>query len=285
MRYFGIRVNTKKDANMRCTEHLVGFLKKRGITPVIEEHTKSVRTFRDVEYTTIQGIAQTCELLIVFGGDGTLLKAARDVAEFGLPLLGINMGRLGFMSEIELEDFESLDKLIAGDYRIEERMMLKGRIHTSEETVELSALNDIVISRGCLSRMIDLDVYVEDTFVNSYPADGIVISTPTGSTAYSLSAGGPVTEPDMHLIVMTPICPHTLHARSVIVSDERKIKVMLRHSEDEMAFVSVDGQDVLTMNSTDMVEIERSAQTVRLIKIRERGFYQILREKLSSSMR
>ena len=273
MRYFGIRVNTKKDANMRCTEHLVGFLKKRGITPVIEEHTKSVRTFRDVEYTTIQGIAQTCELLIVFGGDGTLLKAARDVAEFGLPLLGINMGRLGFMSEIELEDFESLDKLIAGDYRIEERMMLKGRIHTSEETVELSALNDIVISRGCLSRMIDLDV------------DGIVISTPTGSTAYSLSAGGPVTEPDMHLIVMTPICPHTLHARSVIVSDERKIKVMLRHSEDEMAFVSVDGQDVLKMNSTDMVEIERSAQTVRLIKIRERGFYQILREKLSSSMR
>lgn len=284
MRYFGIRVNTKKDTNLRCTEQIIDFLQKRGITPVIEEQTKSVRTFQGVEYTTIQGIAQTCELLIVFGGDGTLLKAARDVAEFGLPLLGINLGRLGFMSEIELEDFESLDKLIAGEYRIEKRMMLTGVIRSKEETVRVTALNDIVISRGSLSRMIDLDVYLEDTFVNSYPADGIVISTPTGSTAYSLSAGGPIIEPDMHLIVLTPICPHTLHARSVIISDERKIKIMLRHSEDETAFVSVDGQDVLQMNSSDVVEIERSTRIVRLIKIRERGFYQILREKLSSSM-
>ncbi|HWJ04006.1 MAG TPA: NAD(+)/NADH kinase [Verrucomicrobiae bacterium] len=224
------------------------------------------------------------DAVIVLGGDGTLLRAARQFSYLGIPLLGINMGRLGFLTEIELADlYPSLENLLADKYTLEERMMLKGTvIQAGTKEREFLALNDVVISRGNISRIITLDISISGELLSSYPADGLIVCTPTGSTAYSLSAGGPVVSPLVQVMVITPICPHTLSARPTVVDPTECIEVRFLQGID--CVVTFDGQETIELNPGDCVRIEQAAITTKLIKLSGRSFPKLLRVKLKDNL-
>ena len=222
----------------------------------------------------------------MLGGDGTLLHTALDLVEDNIPILGVNLGTLGFLTALEKEEvYEGLDKLMANQYQIEHRMMLKGVVvKHGEKTSEALALNDIIVTRSGFSRLVETRVYINDVLAGDYAGDGVIVSTPTGSTGYNLSAGGPVVLPETELMAITPICPHSLTARSIVVSPGDKIRIEIgrrRKSQPEEALVTYDGQTVVELESGDSIEIHRARQRVHLIKVTDRTFYEILREKLS----
>jgi NAD+ kinase len=224
------------------------------------------------------------DAVVVLGGDGTLLRAARQFSPLGIPLLGINLGRLGFLNEIERQDlYPSLTKLLSGEYSIEERMMLRGSVISAKgPEVEALALNDVVISRGNISRIVTLDISIAGATLSSYPSDGVIISTPTGSTAYSLSAGGPVIFPQVQAITVTPICPHTLSARPMVVGPNDSVKVSFRRGID--CLVTFDGQETIEIRPGDVVTIERASLTTQLIKLGGRSFPELLKLKLKDNL-
>lgn len=247
-----------------------------------------------VEYLKGHAFANESDLLVmdyglVLGGDGTIIQSSRTYIDYDLPLLGINLGNLGFLAEIELIDLEkALESFINGEFIIEERMMIYAK-HYNEELNEPSrsfgtALNDIVISRQSISRMISFDVFVNNAFVNSYRADGVIISTPTGSTAYNLSAGGPIISPNNEIIVMTPICPHSLTARSIVLSGSDEIKITFKHARNKHVddlLVTIDGQEATRIYKQDTIIIRKASQKVRLMRLTKNDFFEILRRKLS----
>ena len=221
----------------------------------------------------------------MLGGDGTLIQAARDTVNRRIPLLGINLGTLGYLAEIEKAGVgDALDSLMAEQYTIEPRMMLEGRVYRNGgETVQDIALNDIVVNRAGDLRMIDYEISVNGESLNRYGADGMIVSTPTGSTGYSLSAGGPIVSPMASMIVVTPICPHTLAARSIVLSGEDRVTIRLgpgRRAQSEEAFASFDGGGSVSMATGDYVEIEKSEKTVNILKISRISFLEVLRNKM-----
>ena len=217
---------------------------------------------------------------IVLGGDGTLLRAVRVTAGLGVPLLGVNLGRLGFLTELECRDvYRGLEKLLRGEYSIEERTMLESRVRRQGALVDFAvALNDVVIHKGPFFRVIVLDVYIDDEYFSSYQGDGLIISTPTGSTAYSLSAGGPIVAPGVPATVLTPICPHSLFSRPLVISCRQQVTAVLRSTQAE-AMVAVDGQHRFQLKSGDRVTVGCSPYTARLIRLGEKQFFNVLREK------
>ncbi|MDD4587282.1 MAG: NAD(+)/NADH kinase [Heliobacteriaceae bacterium] len=219
--------------------------------------------------------------VVVLGGDGTLLNTARLVAPFAIPVLGVNLGRLGFLTEIEVSDlFLTLDRIIAGDYQIDERMMLEARLIQSSGTdLPFYALNDVVVTKGAYSRMIWLEAAVGDEVVATYTADGLIVASPTGSTAYSLSAGGPIIAPELQALLLTPVCPHVLDARPLVVSGEQRITLTVR-SPHVNGIVTVDGQPGLPLKYGDSVVVKKAPVVCRLIKLANRSFFRILREKM-----
>ncbi|MCJ7807008.1 MAG: NAD(+)/NADH kinase [Clostridia bacterium] len=223
------------------------------------------------------------ELIIVVGGDGTILRVARDLACWNVPVLGINLGHKGFLAEIEVEQMERfLQYIAANQYAYQERMMLEARLmRGNEELGNYLALNDIVVSRGPFSRIIKVEAYINDDFMESYSGDGIIIATPTGSTGYSLSAGGPIVNPTMELFVITPICPHSLYNRSVIVnsSDNMKLRV---DSRQVQVVLTVDGQVRFSLEDEDQITICRSRQIVKLVCFHDYSFYRMLHQKLKA---
>ncbi len=227
--------------------------------------------------------SQGVDAVVVLGGDGTLLRAARQFSALGIPLLGINLGRLGFLTEIEQQElYPSLTKLLAGEYSIEERMMLTGTVTRAHgQTLQALALNDVVISRGNISRMVTLEVSISDATLSTYPSDGVIVATPTGSTAYSLSAGGPVIFPEVQAIIITPICPHTLSARPMIVNPADSVKVSFRRGID--CVVTFDGQETIEISPGDFVTIERAGLTTKLINLSRHSFPELLRLKLKDN--
>lgn len=227
---------------------------------------------------------QQADLIIVLGGDGTLLHTARAAAPFQIPVLGINMGHLGFLTEVELvEMFSSLEKLIAGEFRLEERMMLSCQLIRNGLTIgEFLALNDVVVTKGSFGRMISFDLFVGQQYVDTFSADGLIVSSPTGSTAYSLSAGGPIISPDLHLMLVTPICPHTLYSRPLVVGPKNLVRVVLK-SELAEVMLTADGQYGYSLEKGDEVIVEEAAVKTRLVRIRGRSFFDILREKMHES--
>ena len=224
---------------------------------------------------------QIVDLILVLGGDGTLLKVAQEAAIHGIPILGINFGHLGFLSELEKEDLKILERMLHGKYQIEERMMLKCTVLSDSETKSYYGLNDIVISRGAMPRMIHFNIHVESQCVEEYIADGLILATPTGSTAYSLSAGGPIVEPNTDLMIATPICPHSLKSRSLIISGERKVKIGLDEAYNAAAFLSVDGMENINVPSSADIIIEKAEYTTKLLRVTDKNFYSILKEKLT----
>lgn len=224
------------------------------------------------------------DLIIVLGGDGTMLKAADDNAGGRVPLLGINLGQLGYMAEIEKEGWkEALDSVLSGDYEIEERMMLEGRSARTGETME--ALNDIVITRAGKLQVVGIDVYVNGQFLNRYEADGIIVSTPTGSTAYNLSAGGPIVEPQARLILMTPICAHTLNTRTIIFSPNDTIEMEIgaaRTGKQAEVDADFDGDyHSVRMKTGERMRIWVSAKTTRILRVKRLSFLEVLHRKMS----
>lgn len=225
-------------------------------------------------------LAEGADLLVVFGGDGTLLSAARMVSGRDIPLFAVNLGHLGFLTAITVDElFPELERAFKGEHRIGIRRMLDCELLRDGETIgRYSALNDVVITKSMLARMIDLDTYVDDHFVAAYKADGLIVSTPTGSTAYSLSAGGPVIFPSVGAVCITPICPHMLTNRPVIVPDSAVVRIVCHNAEG--TFLTIDGQVGEPISKGDRVVCKSSAKTVKLIRPPKMLFFDVLREKL-----
>lgn len=226
-------------------------------------------------------LAGKSDVFLVLGGDGTMLNAARLAGERGIPILGVNMGGLGFLTEVRLENlYPSLERVFANDYVLDQRLMLKTRVHRHGETVtQGGVLNDVVISKGTLARMIELKIEIQGQFVTNLRGDGLIVSTPTGSTAYSLSAGGPIIDPAVQSLILTPICPHTLTHRPLIVPAQAEISVTLT-SKDDGAMATLDGQVGVALSQGDSIEIQQSEHRTQLIRFPETRYYEVLREKL-----
>ena len=230
-------------------------------------------------------LKENIDMAITLGGDGTLLNVARKLAPFQVPILGINLGHLGYLTEIELTDlYTDLECLKRKEYFLEHRMMLEASIIRQKEMIKkYLALNDVVVSKGPFARLIWIKVSSNDNYLDTYPADGIIISTPTGSTAYSLSAGGPIINPSMELLLLNPICPHSLRSRPIILSKDEIIKIEPDPLEDSDAILTVDGQKGFQLLAGDEVIVKKSKFYTRLIKIKKRYFYDVLRKKLTET--
>lgn len=275
----GIIANIEKEKSAKCTMRLKEWMLNKKIEVFLEREIAG----KLGESAGFEGgyLAGLVDIIVVLGGDGTLLRAARSVREFDVPILGINLGTFGFLTEVNLNEmFSALEIILNGDYRTEKRMMLDVAVHRNRKRVgECTVLNDIVINRGNLSRIIDLKTSVNDRHLTTFKSDGLILSTPTGSTAYCLSAGGPIVFPDLNSIIVTPICPHTLTNRPVILPENAIVKVVL-WTKEKGATLTMDGQDSFTLRSGDTVIINKSRFFTNLIVSPHRDYLEILRTKL-----
>lgn len=238
-----------------------------------------------VKFGGIDNIVSKCDIIIAIGGDGTILKASHYASEYNKPLLGINTGHLGFMASMEIDELENLSRLKTSDYKIETRMMLDiSQIRDNTLISKYTALNDIVIARP-YSKISDFEISTDNIVVSSIRSDGVVFSTPTGSTAYALSAGGPIVEPYLECIQLTPICPHSLSSRTMLFSPERKIEV--RHFSNEKAevYFSVDGRPEVQVERNDVLVVSRSLKKLRLIDIKGNSFFDAVNNKLMNPIK
>lgn len=219
------------------------------------------------------------DMFLVLGGDGTLLSVSKTASYLQIPVIGVNLGRLGFLSEIEKENLkEDINKLLENDFDIQERMMISVNLHGEND---ISALNDIIVARGnSLLKILEFDVYLDDEFLDHFKADGIIISTPTGSTAYSLSAGGPIVDPSMDIIIITPICPHKMYSRTIIVSKDKRITIKNCSSDDTTAIVAADSQIMGEISNGEKVVIEQAQNRFKLINLHGFKFFSVLHNKL-----
>ena len=284
MNAFYVITNTSKEIANKNAAFIKNYLESKGKICYICHNDEFIKGGRS-RYTDASLIPDEVECLIALGGDGTLLHASRDTIDSGLPILGINMGTLGYLAEIELSGVtEALDRLIADDYFVEERMMIRGTVYQSgKKLMEDIALNDIVISRRGRLRVVDFDISVNDTFLCSYRADGIIVSTPTGSTGYTLSAGGPIVSPDASLILLTAIAPHSLVSRTIVLPDDVTVTVEIgssHESAENFAEISFDGDTSLNLAIGGRVEISRTVEKTHFLKLNHTSFVTNLREKL-----
>lgn len=283
---FFIIANRQKDKELKTARKVEAYLNSKGKSCILREET-SEQKVRSNHYTDVEKIPKDVECIIVIGGDGTLLQAARDVVNRQIPLLGINMGTLGYLAEIDRSSIDgALNHLMLDEYTIEKRMMLNGKVYHKEELIgEDVALNDIVIGRDGPLHVTRFHNYVNGEFLNSYTADGIIIATATGSTGYSLSAGGPIVSPETNILIMTPVAPHTLNTRSVIFPAEDEITVEIGEGSqgcEAKAVVSFDGDTNVPMRTADRVAIRRSVKDTQIIKISNISFLEVLRRKMKN---
>lgn len=265
-------------ARKEC-ESLTDWFAQRGITVYTEEMSSRASLSQYLEEET--SIPDTVDWVVVLGGDGTLLGAARKVWRYGLPILGVNLGELGFLTEIPLKRlYEDMEKLIAGEISIETRLMLQASvIRDNEEKCRFSVLNDAVINKGALARIIDLRVSIDGRFLTTFRADGLIISTPTGSTGYNLSAGGPILYPDLEALILSPICPFTLTHRPIILPDKSVIEIKMGENSEEVT-LTFDGQVGFDLIDNDKVIVFKSDKKLKLIKSPSQDYFDILRTKL-----
>lgn len=228
-----------------------------------------------------EALVQMCDAVVTIGGDGTIIHSAKYAANFQKPLLGINMGRLGFVAELEPNELPMLERLFLGDYNIEKRQMLKITLESSDGDKSFFALNDAVISRGSITKIIDLDVWLKKSYICHYRADGLIVSTPTGSSAYALSAGGPVIEPSMSCILMTPICSHSLFSKPVLFNPSSKILVSADSGEDTDLILTIDGETTIPITANDKVIITIAEIYAELIVLKDKTFYRVLNDKFA----
>ncbi len=290
-KHISIITNDGKDPEGWVTRRVQAFLESHGCSCTLAEHVRQWGLSQREAGPAYQ-VAPDTDLCLVLGGDGTMLLAAGSVRGTTIPILGINLGTLGYLAEIEQDAIEeALEQLLAGDYDLEERMMLSGEVLLSateengaDRPVCSEALNDIVIARTGALQVISLDIYVNGMFLNNYSADGIIVSTPTGSTGYNMSAGGPIVEPSAQMILLTPICPHTLTTRSIVLSPSDEVTIRLgegRNGRPLQAGASFDGEEGYPIQSGDSIRICRADHTTRIVRLRKESFLKTLHRKLS----
>lgn len=281
MKNIGIYLNTMKENSYVYGNYIIDKLSCIGMNTFTTEEIQSKLKNSKVKVDT-EFLFQKTDCIIVLGGDGTMLTAVRNISIHQVPIIGINFGKIGFLTEVEEKDIDStLIRLLNNDFSIEKRMMLELDLNDGNNTPCL-ALNDIVISRGSDARLITMETYVNGQLMEEYRADGLILSTPTGSTAYSLAAGGPIVEPDNNVIVLTPICPHSLHTnRSIIINGTKQVDVIVTGKGDEKSVATVDGQIFIDLTINKRITIRRSRVEAFIIKLRENDFFEVLRFKLS----
>lgn len=274
----GIIVKPDKPEAVGLLRRLLPWLTERGHAVTLEETAASAL---GVPGFPREAIPLRSDLLIVLGGDGTLLSVARLVEALDIPIFGVNLGSLGFLTEVALEEcLPTLEKALAGESAVEERMMLEAVVQRQgREIARHRILNDAVINKGALARMIDLETSVNGFYVATFKADGLILSTPTGSTAYSLAAGGPIVYPTLDAFVLTPICPHTLTNRPLVLPDEAVVEVIL-HARQADVYLTLDGQRGLPLEEGDLIRVRKAATRIRLVTSPNRNYFEILRTKL-----
>ena len=277
----GLVINRAKNGVEKIIKNSIKLLENKNISYLVEKKSAEKLNIKKNKIASYKELREQTDFIILFGGDGTFLHTAQHFISTDIPLLGVNMGSLGFMTEIEVHELEdAIDRIIKGDYNTEKRMMLETKIFRDDNEVFHShSLNDIVVNRGANAHLIDIKLYVNDELVSSYNGDGLIISTPTGSTAYSLSAGGPIINPKTESILITPICPHSLYVRPMVVGAWEKVKVEVSSSKDKMK-ANADGRYDYDLHDGDILKINRSAREILMVKFPERTFYSTLREKM-----
>lgn len=284
MNKFYVIANSQKDMDFAMADKISEYIIAKGGTCVCQKRDIGKE---GIKYNSADAslIPEGTECVIVLGGDGTLIQAARDLSSINVPVFGINIGTLGYLTEIDMEQaFPAIDRIMADEYNIDTRMILRGIVYRGDDKLYSDiALNDIVINRMGSLKIINFDIFVNGEYLITYPADGLIVSTPTGSTAYNLSAGGPIVRPQTDCIVMTPVCPHVLNKSSVIFGGEDVLEVRMTQSRSgvEERVVTFDGTDYINLVSGDRIVISRSDTRASLIRIGKHNFLQILRNKLS----
>jgi NAD+ kinase len=279
MKRIGILVKAESSDTIALLKDLIPWLRARGKDPLLEPSTAAL--VGETASSHRKDLAALADMLVVLGGDGTMLAAARLVEDRPIPILGVNAGGLGFLTAVTRDQvFNALEQVFANAFAEEQRLMLRSRIIRKGQQVAAAAmLNDMALSKGALSHMVQLEVSIDGQFVTGLRGDGLIISTPTGSTAYSMAAGGPILNPAVHALILTPICPHTLTNRPIVIPQEAHVAVTLV-SNDEGAMVTFDGQAGIALQPRDLIEVRASENKTRLIRFADRTYYDMLRKKL-----
>ncbi|MBQ4537496.1 MAG: NAD(+)/NADH kinase [Lachnospiraceae bacterium] len=285
MKHFLVYSNAYKDKNLMVTNQLVSYLETKGQKVTLNLKEADWKSGAGEESEEAKNIPRDVDCMIVLGGDGTVLQAARETKKLHIPIIGVNLGTLGYMTEIEPANLEeALDRLIAGDYEMESRMMLNGKVFFADNTEDEGwALNDIVISRSGSLQIINFNIYVNGQFLHDYKADGMIVTTPTGSTGYNLSAGGPLVAPKAKLITLTPVCPHTLSQRSIVLSPDDVIEIEIPSIRDGMSQdveANFDGSHKIALKSGDRIRIVQSEKTTEFLKLNQVSFLEVLNKKM-----
>jgi len=278
--------NPYRDRGLRVAQEAKRILNKAGAETVLclpftPKKGERIEVPKGVSLSSLEKELPTADFLICFGGDGTILHAARDATLHDVPVMGVNMGSVGFMAELERSELELLTALTDGTYRVEERMMLDVLFYRGDRFISQDlALNDAVVSKGSMARVAEVEVMADGVPVASMMGDGVIVATPTGSTAYSMSAGGPIVEPTSKCLIVTPVCAHQLAARAMVLDSGRVITVSLPKGSRKHLFLSVDGGKAIRLNGGDRVEVRRSERYTKLVRVSDRSFYQVMNQKL-----
>jgi NAD+ kinase len=278
MKKIGIICKQEREDTQEILRDLVPWLKRRDCEIFVDIETASKL---DIKGYLRAEIPSLVDVVLVLGGDGTMLSVSRLVANKDVPILGVNLGSMGFITEINKEEiYDALERMLSNLGALEERLMLRAQVYRDgKKASEFTVLNDVVINKGALARIIDLETYINDKYVTTYKSDGLIISTPTGSTAYSLSAGGPILYPTLECIVLTPICSHTLTNRPIVLPDDFEIKVVLKTLSEDV-YLTIDGQVGFSLRMDDTIVVVKSGQKTKLLLPIERDYFDILRTKL-----
>ena len=279
--------NPYRDKNFRTVREAVRILQDAGIQSRVclpFEVDRSFELPRDIRFSRLDRELPGADMVICFGGDGTILHMAKFATRHGVPILGVNIGTMGFIAELESSELHLLGKLAKGEYRVDRRMMLDVIVQRDRDIIfhDIS-LNDVVITKGAVARIINLSVACDGVQAMEFAGDGIIVATPTGSTAYSLSAGGPIMEPEAESILITPVCAHDMTSRSMVASHQRKISVTLTKNARRNAYLSVDGGKALKMNMGDVATVRKSDKETKLIRLKDRSFYDIVSAKFRTN--
>jgi len=278
--------NPYRDNNFQTVREAARVLKDAGMEVRLclpFEVDKSYELPKDLRFSRLDREIQSASVVVCFGGDGTILHMAKTATRHGIPILGVNIGTMGFMAELESGELDQLSRLATDNFEIDKRMMLDVTVHRDRDIIFHDiCLNDAAITKGAIARIVHLDVKCDGTQAMELGGDGVIVSTPTGSTAYSLSAGGPIVEPDANSILITPICAHDVAARSLVVSEKRVITVEMSSNARRNAFLSVDGGKALRMNIGDVATIRRSPLVTKLVRLKNRSFYDVINMKFKN---
>ncbi len=278
--------NPYRDKNFQTVRNAMEILRGAGLETRLCLPFEVDRTYdlpKDLRFSRLDRELPNASMVICFGGDGTILHMAKTATRHGIPILGVNIGTMGFIAELESTELSRLAAIATGDYTVDERMMLDVTVQRDRDIIFHDiCLNDVVITKGAVARIVHLFVKCDGVQAMECGGDGVIVATPTGSTAYSLSAGGPIVEPEAHSILLTPICAHDIVSRSIVASDERVITVGLTKNARRNAFLSVDGGKALRMNIGDVATVKKSNLYTKLVRLKERSFYDVVNTKFKN---